>query len=412
MANNDILNDNDISLIANMQNIEFVKKRNGKTTIAIIIIAAAIIIGIVVGLIINYNMEVPGEVGKLVEAFNKTFTSSSVKVDDEITLIENKQKDVYSLNSSFVKKDDNVRMDAFLNDGKEQINLGGLFFNPERVEVIFQDDQSVYTRYKDIFNVIKTYLPTLGELTDDLNKIGYQKYMVLIRKELSNFNKEYDLSYYYKEIEKVFGDKITVETDVTIDEDKVDIYKLEMPARDMIELKIQLLNDIKNDSKIRTLMNRLNKGVIDYIEKSKDYESIRMTSDEFNSFKLKYSNELLSVYDEILDNEIKKYETIYSKVALDVIENYVVYVNDKNEIIKIETNSCYLVDNNVLTVNDVKIFSEYNKVKSKEVVPSCKTRLNLAQLDRSTLFETIEIVKNKYKDLLNQLTTNLISNIK
>lgn len=412
MANNDILNDNDISLIANMQNIEFVKKRNGKTIIAIIIIAAAIIIGIVVGLIINYNMEVPGELGNLVEAFNKTFTSSSVKVDDEITLIENKQKGVYSLNSSFVKKDDNLRMDAFLNDGKEQINLGGLFFNPERVEVIFQDDQSVYTRYKDIFNVIKTYLPTLGELTDDLNKIGYQKYMVLIRKELSNFNKEYDLSYYYKEIEKVFGDKITIETDVTIDEDKVDIYKLEMPARDMIELKIQLLNDIKNDSKIRTLMNRLNKGVIDYIEKSKDYESIRMTSDEFNSFKLKYSNELLSVYDEILDNEIKKYETIYSKVALDVIENYVVYVNDKNEIIKIETNSCYLVDNNVLTVNDVKIFSEYNKVKSKEVVPSCKTRLNLAQLDRSTLFETIEIVKNKYKDLLNQLTTNLISNIK
>lgn len=412
MANNDILNDNDISLIANMQNIEFVKKKNGKATIAIIIIAAAIIIGIVTGLIINYNMEAPGEVGKLVEAFNKTFTSSSVKVDDEISLIEKNQKGVYSLNSSFVKKDDNVRMDAFLNDGKEQINLGGLFFNPERVEVIFQDDQSVYTRYKDIFNVIKTYLPTLGELTDDLNKIGYQKYMVLIRKELSNFNKEYDLSYYYKEIEKVFGDKITIETDVTIDEDKVDIYKLEMPARDMIELKIQLLNDIKNDSKIRTLMNRLNKGVIDYIEKSKDYESIRMTSDEFNSFKLKYSNELLSVYDEILDNEIKKYETIYSKVALDVIENYVVYVNDKNEIIKIETNSCYLVDNNVLTVNDVKIFSEYNKVKSKEVVPSCKTRLNLAQLDRSTLFETIEIVKNKYKDLLNQLTTNLISNIK
>ena len=35
------------------------------------------------------------------------------------TLLASSNK--YSFNSSFVKKDDNVRMDAFLNDGKEQI---------------------------------------------------------------------------------------------------------------------------------------------------------------------------------------------------------------------------------------------------------------------------------------------------
>lgn len=407
----------EINRIFSMDDINAKKREAKRRNNILIIVGLALILLIALVINISYNMKRSGNFGDIMKSVEKVFRSNSYIVSDEVTIFDGKDNlKIYTFNTETVKKDNNIRLTGTFRDNNDNVyDFGGLFITDERAELI-TNEESYFVKYQDILKVVSEYLPSLKELCDDLSKISEVKYEGIIRKNVSDLIKNINLESCYNLTNEIITDNIKKDeekTNIMIDGKLYELerYYIELSARDMIKNKINILMELKNNSDIRRCIKNINQDILYTIEKSKDYTYIRMTSEEFASYKLKYANILIDSYDELLTKKIEELEKLYSIISSSQNESYSIYVDQYGEVRQIITNSVTIVNDKVFITTDKKLFDKVGSVKSKDIVPKDKKRINLSSLDRSELFTTIEQIKYNYEDLKNLLDEEVFESI-
>lgn len=385
----DLLRDDEVQLTDEI--LDRKKKRLTIISVTIGIICTIIFLGILIYLNFIYSNDRKGDFGQIEKVLEKFFSSNSFEIDGVLTIEKDNYKNEYV--NKIVKKDINMSLLSKKID-EENYNTGA-YLNQERLELYLNEDKTTYLKFKDIFKTLETYNPKLSELSHDLSKISYSRYTNELKKDTMTFMKDFKLTEYYK----FLGDKLIDYLYIENNEETLDTtYKIIVPRREMIKIKIELLNKIKEDKKIRLLIEELDGDFFDNIYKSKDYEKIKMTKDEFNHMRLTYEGEALKIFDEKLEVLKSKYETLYSLSNIDDEDSYIIVVDKNKNIKNIITNSEILMNNELYEMTYNKEFKNINNVKSIDIVPNVKERINLVKITRSDLYELVENIKDKYKN--------------
>lgn len=385
----DLLRDDEVQLTDEI--LDRKKKRLTIISVTIGIICTIIFLGILIYLNFIYSNDRKGDFGQIEKVLEKFFSSNSFEIDGVLTIEKDNYKNEYV--NKIVKKDINMSLLSKKID-EENYNTGA-YLNQERLELYLNEDKTTYLKFKDIFKTLETYNPKLSELSHDLSKISYSRYTNELKKDTMTFMKDFKLTEYYK----FLGDKLIDYLYIENNEETLDTtYKIIVPRREMIKIKIELLNKIKEDKKIRLLIEELDGDFFDNIYKSKDYEKIKMTKDEFNHMRLTYEGEALKIFDEKLEVLKSKYETLYSLSNIDDEDSYIIVVDKNKNIKNIITNSEILMNNELYEMTYNKEFKNINNVKSIDIVPNVKERINLVKITRSDLYESVENIKDKYKN--------------
>lgn len=395
---------------------EDIKKKKKKDTIistCIAILGFIIVMCVSIVIISTYRAKRSSEFGSIVIALEKLGGAKSFVIDSTEEYFKEysdseSMNDRYSIIGKLIKKDSNYNASLSISALNNTTELLHFFTNKERLELIFNDG-TVYSRYKDIFNVAKTYVPALSELSDDLSQIDFDKYTLAIEKRLVSFSKSNYIEKYYNMIEEFALNYIVRDdetTNIMLDgkEYNLDRYYITVNARDFIEFEVKLLKEIKNDKKIRQLVKNINIDLLNIFESSKDYEKIRMTKDEFNKFKYSYSNELLTRFDEFIDMRIDSLGTLYTKVNNTSTVTLSIYISQDDELKQFFIYYPKLVDNTAVFVKSQLQFTKLNNVKSKEIVPSNDVRVNLATCDRSDLYLIVDKIKGSFDIIISELS--------
>lgn len=394
----DLLRDDEVQLTDEI--LDRKKKRLTIISVTIGIICTIIFLGILIYLNFIYSNDRKGDFGQIEKVLEKFFSSNSFEIDGVLTIEKDNYKNEYV--NKITKKDINMSLLSKKID-EENYNTGA-YLNQERLELYLNEDKTTYLKFKDIFKILETYNPKLQELSRDLSKISYSRYTNELKKDTMTFLKDFKLTEYYK----FLGDKLIDYLYIENNEETLDTtYKIIVPRREMIKIKIELLNKIKEDKKIRSLIEELDEDFYDNIYKSKDYEKIKMTKDEFNRMRLTYEGEALKIFDEKLEVFKSKYETLYSLSNIDDEDSYIIVVDKNKNIKNVVINSEILMDKELYNMTYNKEFKNINNVKSIDIVPNVKERINLVKITRSDLYELVENIKDKYKNFCKDILDSL-----
>ncbi|MCQ2748743.1 MAG: hypothetical protein MJ246_01695 [Clostridia bacterium] len=318
----------------------------------------------------------------------------------------------YQIDTILTTKGDKARVDSYFFAGDSKEYFGGLYASPKYAEFMYSDDESVYFQMKDIFEVLKTYLPTLTEVCDDFEKINFKKIKSVVSKSLQSYLKENgkelfeDYSTFFEENLSDYIEQEELEGDVT---DKY--YKLRMNVKDFVKFESEALIKLKNDKKVSDMVVKVASDLISYLEKSKEYKKIRMTEEEFNTLKYNYEEELSSFTRKELDKRIDYIQALYTGVVDGNDDKYIELVfrlDEDGNLKSVTTEGVTILDDAVVSNLVNYSLSKVNDVKNKDIVPNLPSRSNLVNKSRNELYSIFENVKAKYDEKGLNFFTNLL----
>lgn len=367
---------------------------------AVILLLIIFIILLCIFKVINKNNNDSYHIIK--ESFNKLLNYDDYKLNQTIDVYD--YNDNFELingscsNVSMVKKNNNINIELTSKEDNDSYSLAHIFFNDDRIEFIF-GDESYYVRYKNIFSVVSNYLPSLTELSNDLSKLSYKDYYNLINKDIKKYykkaKKKNDESLLKSFINDSYTDDEETSTYINGTLYSLKRYYIKKNARDFIKLKIDMLTNSMIDRDVNRLLYDINQGLLDIADDNKDYEKIRMDKDEYNMFRYSYGNVIPPLYNEYISKLIKNNEVLYGLLSKDDEIEIALYLTKNNEVKQVYIFVPTLVNNKVKYIKSTIILDNINDVKSKEVIPSNKTRINSNDVTRSNLYIIVDKIKNK-----------------
>lgn len=326
---------------------------------------------------------------------------------------ENFDDFAYQIDTILTRKGDKSRVDSYYLSDDSKEYFGGLYVTPKLTEFMYTDTDSVYFSGDEIFEVIKTYLPTLNEVVDDFQKVNLDKIKKVVSDSLSSYIKKNGKEIYedYSSFfETSLGEYITLEE---IEENKTtdNYYKLKMNVKDFVKFESDVLIKLKNDKKAQDMIVGVAADLIKYLEKSKEYEKIRMTEDEFNAIKYNYEEELSSFYEKQMTERINYIQALYSGIVEGNDDKYIELVfrlDEDGNLKSVTTEGVTILDDAVVTNLVNYSLNKVNSVKNSDIVPKFPSRTSLASKSRNELYTIFENVKTKYDEKGINFFSNLL----
>ena len=203
---------------------------------------------------------------------NESYKLVSTKIIDTKSKdnLDVKQKVEISLSSC----ENSKKIELVVGNNNSNSYLGGIFVNTERIEIITPKDESIFTRYKDIFSILSRSIPTLREAISDFEKINYKKYFNLLREETRILIKSINLDKYNQILKDILSERISyigIE-ELNIDNENIltSKYEIKITEKEKNKLINDMLIEFKNDENLKTSITNFLTRKIDEIEKDKE----------------------------------------------------------------------------------------------------------------------------------------------
>ena len=203
---------------------------------------------------------------------NESYKLVSTKIIDTKSKdnLDVKQKVEISLSSC----ENSKKIELVVGNNNSNSYLGGIFVNTERIEIITPKDESIFTRYKDIFSILSRSIPTLREAISDFEKINYKKYFNLLREETRILIKSINLDKYNQILKDILSERISyigIE-ELNIDNENIltSKYEIKITEKEKNKLINDMLIEFKNDENLKTSITNFLTRIIDEIEKDKE----------------------------------------------------------------------------------------------------------------------------------------------
>lgn len=332
---------------------------------------------------------------------NESYKLVSTKIIDTKSKdnLDVKQKVEISLSSC----ENSKKIELVVGNNNSNSYLGGIFVNTERIEIITPKDESIFTRYKDIFSILSRSIPTLREAISDFEKINYKKYFNLLREETRILIKSINLDKYNQILKDILSERISyigIE-ELNIDNENIltSKYEIKITEKEKNKLINDMLIEFKNDENLKTSITNFLTRIIDEIEKDKEYAKIRFTSEEFQNIKTKVLN-YVNDYEKYIDQLVLKVNE--ESNIKDENENIIISYNLDNDlnVVKVNNNDEYTDETGNIDITNTIVISKINKLSKDEVSPKVTTRINLAEKDRVGIFAAFVIVKDQFKKVI------------
>lgn len=318
----------------------------------------------------------------------------------------------YQIDTVLTRKGNKARIDSYYFTGDSKEYFGGIYVSPKYTEFMYSDDESVYFSKKEIFDVIKTYIPTLSEVCDDFEKVKFDKIKNTVSKSIGKYLKQNGKEI-YEDYSTFFDEKLNDSIEVVETKDGITdtYYKLKMNIKDFVKFESEVLIKIKNDKKVTDMIVGVAGDLIKYFEKTKEYEKIRMTEDEFNTLKYNYEEEIKSYFENEMTKRIAYIQTLYSGVVTKNDDKYIELVfrlDEEGNIVSVTTEGVTILDDAVVSNLVNYSISNVNEVKSNDLIPSAKSRTPLVSKSRNELYTIFESIKIKYEEKGVNFFSNLL----